>query len=364
MADRGRRGDHMKHLDLMLGVAGLPGPELILLSQRADGRGFRAIWVPEITYGDAMNMDAVIAANTRRIKVGTGVVGIYSRSPVVMAMQAFSLNEFFPGRGLLGLGTQAPGYVKNWHGAAYEHFIPRMREYIHIVRRITAGERVTFEGKTLRIRNFQLMKPPLGEKIRIYIAAIAPGMIQLAGEIADGLFGYFYSTDYIRETVIPNLEIGAKRAKRSLDGFDIGSGYPTVVSPEGDAVELMKPHVMMYITGAATTHGYVEMARRAGFARDVEVIDAAIKRSDMRAAVAAVKPEMCRTFTICGTPAEAKALIEARYEAGLTSVMLNTIPPGIYYRLNEGHFPPDVRDQTIEMGRYVKYIEAVIDSLG
>src|SRR5213078_1238356 len=123
-------------------------------------------------------------------------------------------------------------------------------------------------------------------------------------------------------------------------------------------------HVMMYITGAATTHGYVDMAHRAGFARGVEVIDAAVKRGDMRAAVAAVKPEMCRTFTICGNPAEARALIADRYEAGLTSVMLNTIPPGIYYRLNEGHLPPDVRDQTIEMNRYVRYIETVIDSLG
>ena len=94
------------------------------------------------------------------------------------------------------------------------------------------------------------------------------------------------------------------------------------------------------------------------------MIDAAIKRSDMKAAVGGIKPEMCKTFTICGTPAEAKQLIAERYKAGLTSVMLNTIPPGIYYRLNEGSLPPDVRDQTIEMGRYVKSIESTINALG
>lgn len=354
----------MRNLDLMLGVAGLPGADLIRLSKMADKRQYRAIWIPEITFGDAMVMDTVAAANTKRIQVGTGVIGIYSRSPVVMAMQAYSINEFFPGRMMLGIGTQAPGYVNNWHGVAYERYLTRMREYVHILRRILSGERVTFEGKILRVRNFQLMKPPLSDRPKIFIGAISPQMIQVAGEVADGLFGYFYSTDYIRETVIPNLEIGARRAGRSLEGFDIGSGYPTVVSRRENAVELMKPHVMMYITGAATTRGYVDMAHRAGFAEKVEIIDAAIKRSDMKTAVAEVTDEMCRTFTICGTPEEARDLIDKRYEAGLTSVMLNTIPPGIYYRLNEGAFPPDVQDQTIEMGRYLKFIEEAIKGLG
>lgn len=354
----------MQNLDLMLGVGGVPASALIHQAQLADRKKYRAIWVPEITYGDAMVMDTVIAANTKRIKVGTGVVGIFSRSPVVMAMQTYSINEFFGGRMMLGLGTQAPGYVNNWHGVPYERTIARMREYIHILRRIFAGERVLFEGKTLRVRNFQLMKPPLAEPPRIYIAAIAPQMIQLTGEIADGLFGYFYSTQYIRETVIPNLQVGAKRARRSLDDFDIGCGYPTVVSEAEDAVELMKPHVMMYITGAATTRGYVDMAERAGFTRDVEVIADAIRRSDMSAAVGAVKPEMCRTFTICGTPDQVQELIQERYKAGLTSVMLNTIPPGIYYRLNEGHFPADVKDQTIGISEYVKHIEGTIRTLG
>ena len=354
----------MSNVDLMLGVSGLPASELIRLSKLADKKAFRAIWIPDITFGDAMLMATVVAANTERIKVGTGVAGIYSRSPVVMGMQIYSVNEFFPGRALLGIGTQAPGYVENWHGVPYERFLTRMREYIHLVRRITACELVTFEGKTLHVRNFRLAKAPLAEPPRIYIGAISPQMMQVAGEIADGLFGYFYSAQAVREVVIPNLEIGAKRANRSLENFDIGCGFPTIVSSAGDAVELKKPHVMMYIFGAGNnTPSYAHMANRAGFAKDVQVIDAAIRRSDMQAAVAAVTDQMCKTFTICGTPEEVKSRIDEYFKAGLTSVMLNTIPPGIYYRLHQGHFPPDVKDQTIEMPRYVECIEEAITSV-
>ena len=354
----------MSNVDLMLGVSGLPSSDLIRLSKLADTRAFRAIWIPEITFGDAMLMATVVAANTKRIKVGTGVVGIYSRSPVVMAMQIFAQNDFYPGRALLGLGTQAPGYVQNWHGVPYERTLTRMREYIHLVREITKCELVDFEGKTLRVRNFRLAKPPLAEPPKIYVGAISPQMIQLAGEIADGLFGYFYSVQALREVVIPNLEIGAKRANRSLANFDVGCGFPTIVSSAGDAVELMKPHVMMYITGAGTTQSYVNMAKRAGFEEDVQIIDAAIRRSDMQAAVAAVSDRMCNTFAICGTPKEVRNRLDEYFKAGLTSAMLNTIPPGIYYRLNQGHFPPDVKDQTIDMPRYVKCIEEAITSLG
>ena len=84
----------------------------------------------------------------------------------------------------------------------------------------------------------------------------------------------------------------------------------------------------------------------------------------MAAAVAAVTPEMCRALTICGTPEEARRAVAERYEAGLTAVMLNLFPPGIYWRLNEEHFPPDVKDQTIDMGDYVRSIEAAIEALG
>src|SRR5207244_12330643 len=103
----------------------------------------------------------VTALKTSSLVPGTGVVGIWSRSPVTMALQAATLNELSGGRLLLGVGLQARGYVEGWHGQRYERPVRAMREYVTILRRILAGENVTCEGEICCVRGFQLlMQPP------------------------------------------------------------------------------------------------------------------------------------------------------------------------------------------------------------
>src|SRR5712691_12314759 len=188
---------------------------------RAEERGFRAAWFPEITFGDAFGPATGTALKTSSLLLGTGVVGIWSRSPVTMALQAATLNELSGGRLLLGVGLQARGYVEGWHGQRYERPVRAMREYVTILRRILAGEAVTFEGEIFSVQNFQLMMQPPERQARIYMAAIGPQMTRLAGELADGIIGYCYSAAFVRDSVLPNLKAGAERVGRSLDGFDV-----------------------------------------------------------------------------------------------------------------------------------------------
>src|SRR5262249_10200610 len=150
---------------------------------RAEERGFRAAWFPEITFGDAFGPATGVALRTSRLDVGTGVVGIWSRSPVTLALQAATLNELSGGRLILGPGRQAGGYVEGWHDRTYERPVRAMREYVTIVRRILSGEPVTFEGEIFSVRNFQLTMQPPDRPVRIYLAAIGPQMLRLAGEV-------------------------------------------------------------------------------------------------------------------------------------------------------------------------------------
>src|SRR5207302_1073677 len=141
---------------------------------KAEERGFRAAWFPEITFGDAFGAATAVATKTSRIGLGTGVVGIWSRSAVTMALQAATLNELSGGRLLLGIGLQARGYVEGWHGQHYERPVRAMREYLTILRQILAGGPVTYEGEVFSVRNFQLMMQPPERPARIYMAAIGP----------------------------------------------------------------------------------------------------------------------------------------------------------------------------------------------
>src|SRR5919204_647911 len=126
-----------------------------------------------------------------------GAAGIWSRSPVTMALQAATLNELAAGRLILGLGLQARGYVEGWHGQRYERPVRAMREYLTILRRILAGESVTFAGEVFSVRSFQLTMQPPERPLRIYTAAIGPQMLRLAGELADGVLGYCWSLEYL-----------------------------------------------------------------------------------------------------------------------------------------------------------------------
>ncbi len=238
----------MSEPNLDLFIEALPPTLQLDYGARAEERGFRAAWFPEITFGDAFGPATAVATRTSRIGLGTGVVGIWSRSAVTLALQAATLNELSSGRLLLGVGLQARGYVEGWHGQTYERPVRAMREFVTILRRILSGENVTFEGEIFSVRDFQLQMEPPERPARIYMAAIGPQMTRLAGELADGILGYCYSAAYVREAVLPNLQAGAARAGRSLDDFDIACGFPSIVSPDGSALEQIKGQVMMFAT--------------------------------------------------------------------------------------------------------------------
>ena len=318
-------------------VEALPPRMQIDYGVRAEERGFRAAWFPEITFGDAFGPATATATKTSRIGLGTGVVGIWSRSAVTMALQAATLNELSDGRLLLGVGLQARGYVEGWHGQTYERPVRAMREYVTILRRILSGENVTFEGEIFSVHGFQLQMQPPERPARIYMAAIGPQMTRLAGEIADGILGYCYSVEYVRDTVLPNLRAGAERAGRSLDDFDIACGFPTVVTPDESGLQQVKGQVMMFATAGSSSPEYASSFAAAG--HDVAPIQERVDAADVDGALALVTDEMADAMTIAGSPDHVRSRIEQYRETGLTTVALNPSPPDVWFPLYQGHFP-------------------------
>jgi probable F420-dependent oxidoreductase len=342
-------------------VEALPPRMQIDYGVRAEERGFRAAWFPEITFGDAFGPATAVATKTSRVELGTGVVGIWSRSAVTMALQAATLNELSDGRLLLGVGLQARGYVQGWHGQTYERPVRAMREYVTILRRILSGENVTFEGEIFSVRNFQLMMQPPERPARIYMAAIGPQMTRLAGELADGILGYFYSADYVRDSVLPNLRAGAERAGRSLDDFDIACGFPTIVTPDDSGLEQIKGQVMMFATAKSSSPEYASSFAAAGF--DVAPIQERVDAGDVDGALGLVTDEMADALTIAGSPDHVRARIDQYRDAGLTTVALNPSPPNVWFPLYQGHFPDSALGQIPEFSfpAYLGVIDATLE---
>jgi alkanesulfonate monooxygenase SsuD/methylene tetrahydromethanopterin reductase-like flavin-dependent oxidoreductase (luciferase family) len=219
---------------------------------------------------------------------------------------------------------------------------------------------VTFEGEVFSVSNFQLQMEPPEQPVRIYMAAIGPQMTRLAGEIADGIIGYCYSVEYVRDVVLPNLRIGAERAGRTLDGFDVACGFPTIVTLDDAGLDQIKGQVMMFATAKSSSPEYASSFAAAGF--DVGEIQERVDAADVSGALGLVTPEMADAITIAGSAENVRRRIEDYRAAGLTTVALNPSPPDVWFPLYQGHFPDAAlaRIPAFDFDRYLGAIDATL----
>src|SRR5581483_8799371 len=172
----------------MYGVAlrdtGLHLRDLLALVRAADDAGYSSIWAPEVGSRDAIVLASLYGSVSKHATVGTGVVPIYSRNVAALALSAAAAADASDGRFILGLGAGHQFPTEMWHEAKWEHPRVRMREMIEVLREIFAGERVTHDG-AVKLIGFHLGSTP--PQIPIYMAALSPASLRLAGEVADGV---------------------------------------------------------------------------------------------------------------------------------------------------------------------------------
>src|ERR687885_924766 len=212
---------------------GLSSQQQLELVREAESLGFDSVWAAEAYGSDTATVLAWLAGQTEKIRIGSAIFQIPGRTPAMTAMTAATLDNISDGRMILGIGTSGPQVAEGWHGQRFAKPLERTREYVAILRKALARERLEFKGNQYELplpdgpgKALKLMIAPVQERIPIYIAAIGPKNTQLTGEIADGWIPTFFAPDYVADSR-ELLEEGAGRAgdKRIDDSFDIA---PTV----------------------------------------------------------------------------------------------------------------------------------------
>ena len=280
----------------------------------AERLGYESAFVTHIATRDSLTVLAAYAARTERIRLGTGVMPIYSRTPVTTAMSAATVDEFSGGRLVLGLGVSHRPVVEGWYGDTIGKPVREMREYVGIVRAIFRGEDPP-QGERFRSA-FRFMGYEARPDLPIYIAALSPGMLRLAGEIADGVVLWLCNPDYVERVVVPELRTGMERAGRDPDGFDVVAAVPSAVTSEpDDARAKLRQDLVPYFS----LPFYRAMLERSGYEEDVRGFDRGMESGDHEAAVAAISDRFLSALGAIGDADEAAASLRRYRDAGASS---------------------------------------------
>ncbi len=289
--------------------------------RRAEELGYESAYVTHIAARDSLTVLTRYATVTERIRLGTGVLPIFSRTPASTAQTAATIDEISDGRMVLGIGVSHRVTVENWFDAEIAKPVTQMREYAGIVRAILNGEEPP-AGEFFNSK-FGFMGYPPRPELPIYIAALSPNMLQLAGEIADGVMLWLCNPQYIRETVIPQVRRGRERAGKALDGFDVVAAVPVGVTDDSDAARnAFRKDLIPY----ASLPFYRAMLERSGFGADLAAFDEGMAGGDRDRAVAGLSDELLASLAGIGDGDAARAKVIEYQDAGTTSPCIGGIP--------------------------------------
>lgn len=286
----------------------------------AEDLGYDSFWMTEGHAGDQFAILAACAAATRRIGLGTAISSVFVRSAPTIAMAAATVDDVSRGRFILGLGGSHRVQVEPEHGIPFVQPTQRLRETVEVVRALLRDGAVSLKGKAITIERFDLWFTPHRREIPIYLAALFPTMLEICGEIAQGVIMTWSSLAAVRRAA-EHVAIGARRAGRRPEEVEIVSLMPCHVSADrAEALDRMRPAVALY---AGFFPRYNRLLAETGFAEAAAAIREAWQRGDREAAIRLVPDGLVDAVAVAGTAEQCRARIEQYRQAGVALPVLS-----------------------------------------
>ena len=301
----------MTRIGVGFSSSGLTPGEIVECVQLAEALGYESAWMTEGHAGDQFAILGACALATTRIKLGTAISSVFVRSAPTIAMAAATVDHLSGGRFILGLGSSHKVQVEGEHGIAFGQAIPRLRDTVAIVRALLRDGVASHKGEMIDIERFELWFAPLRKEVPIYLAALFPKMLQIAGELAQGVL-LTYPTLESGRRAAENVAIGAGRAGRRPEDIEIASLLPCqVADSSAEARERLRFGIAFYV---GFFPRYNRLLAEAGFTDAVAKVKAQWDRGHRDDAARLVPDALIDAVALAGTPAECREKI-ARYRA-------------------------------------------------
>jgi len=305
-------------------AAHYPVQGILDLAPQIEAAGFDTFWKGESNSTDPLVLITGVAARTKTLKVGTAIYHIYGRSPVTMGIQCATLQDQSDGRLLLGLGV-ANKTIAAWHGGTYDRPLRRIREYVDIVRKTAAGERVEYEGERYTTgKRFTLSWKPSHPNLPIFLAGLGPMMTRLVGRIADGVFINMAIPNTIRE-IAGRVRAGAEEEGRNPGDVEIITKVRVSLNKDRAVARSKLKQVLTFYNIA---DHYKDMLIASGFEPEVMAVQEAFKEGGFKAAQTQITDAyMDKLPVIAATSVEEiKERLVPFKEAGATRLVIPYVP--------------------------------------
>lgn len=295
------------------------------VARDAAARGYSSFWTAETVGPEAFATLAAVAATSPSLDLGTGVLALQLRTPMLAAMSAATLQSLVPDRAvLLGVGISSPVVTERWHGAPYgDRPLARVREYLTLVRELLTGEAVTFDGEFTSCRRARLGVRLGEQRPRLVLGALNEGMLRLAGELADGVL-----LNYLPATAVPwcveRVRAGEAAAGRPAGSCRVYAYVHAGVCDREDGIDAARRDLFSYVVVDA----YAKAFDRAGFGDEVAAVRERHAAGDREGALAAVSDAMVDAIDVMGDAAHVRATVRSYVDAGVDEPVLMPLPWG------------------------------------
>ena len=293
---------------------GMAPSDIVDCIKYAEELGYESAWVAEGHGGDQFAILTACAVATSRIKLGTSITSVFVRTAPTIAMAAATVDHFSNGRFILGLGSSHKVQVEPEHGLVFDRPVERMRECTDIVRGILKDSDIKYRGDVFNIDRFDLWFEPVRRRMPIYFAAVRPRMLEISGEISDGVILTWCTLDHAR-IAADHIAQGAIRAGRDPESVDVSTLIACAVSEDRDvAREELKRYVASYVWRFPR---YRRLVEEAGFADEVRAVALAWKEGRTEDALNLAPAGLVDTVALAGSPEECRERLQKYREAGI-----------------------------------------------
>jgi len=331
---------------------GMESSEIVRLATKAEKDGFDSIWISEDPYlRDIIPLTALMASATTNAKIGTGILNIYTKHPVYLAMAAATLDEISHGRLTVGIGRGVRSLIQNELHIHYGSYYDYTEEYLICLRKLLSGEEASYEGREIKITGAKLRVFPKEHRIPILLGAIGPRMLELAGSRADGAILNSCSSIKHAKLASEQLEAGWKKNLQKRSGPDqlqkpeLAASLLLCIDDDLDkAFQSAKTSIAFVLSIPGFGEIYSKINKlpsnlieelRTAFRWNIDVGDPTwhLENAHLSKIDQLITDEIVDLLAICGSVENCKERIAEYFKAGVTTAILNPINPETFEKL-------------------------------